>query len=57
VVPKFSPPGGTLYPDPEGDPPSSYLKTGIYRERRIQGPATLYLDNWRIAPSFDDVRR
>lgn len=48
VLPRYSPPSGTLYPG-SGDRAGSYVKTGPYRDPKVTTPATMYLDNWRIA--------
>jgi hypothetical protein len=55
VLRRFAPPGGTLYSG-SGPTAGSYVKTGLYRERTISEPATLYLADWRIAASADGVR-
>lgn len=47
VLPRYFPPGGTMYPGPDGVD-SSYVKTGLYRDPSIAVPGTLYLDNWVI---------
>jgi hypothetical protein len=47
VLPRMSPPGGTLYPG-SGSRGGSYVKTGPYRDQAMTEPGTLYLDDWRI---------
>jgi hypothetical protein len=54
VLPRFAPPGGTLYPG-KGDRAGSYVKTGPYRDPAVTTPETMYLDNWRIGTSRDAV--
>lgn len=50
VLARFSPPGGTLYPDL-----NSYLKTGYYRDERIGVAGTVVLDDWRIGTTYAAV--
>lgn len=50
VLGRYSPKGGTLYPNPDGDD-ASYVKTGYYRDAEIDRPGTIYFDSWRIGTS------
>jgi hypothetical protein len=47
ALPKYFPPGGTLYPDPSGVD-GGYVKTGLYRDPGITTPGTLYIAGWVI---------
>jgi hypothetical protein len=56
VLPRFSPPGGTMYPaEKSGEQPESYLKTGYYRSEDITTPGILYFDSWRVGSTRDAV--
>lgn len=54
VLPRFQPASGTMYPNPDGEP-TSYLKTGYYRDRDISTTGTIYFDNWKVGTSRNDV--
>jgi Polysaccharide lyase len=49
-IANYRPTGGTRY---DGD--NSYLKTGIYRDSAISEPATLFLNDARIASTYDSA--
>jgi hypothetical protein len=50
VLPKFSPPGGTLYPGL-----SSYHKHGLYCDPANTGVRTVWQDDWRIGRTYESV--
>jgi hypothetical protein len=51
VLPKFAPPGGTMYVNPADGSASSTVKTGYYRYRSIDSVGRIYFDDWRIGTS------
>jgi hypothetical protein len=44
---RYFPPGGTLYPGPNGVD-ASYVKTGLYRDPTIDQRGTIYFADWSI---------
>jgi hypothetical protein len=56
VLPRFAPPGGTMYVNPEDSSALSSVKTGYYRERSIDSVGRIYFDDWRIGTSVEVVR-
>lgn len=54
VLPRFSPPSGTMYPVSDGRP-TSYLKVGYYRNPDISQPGTIYFDDWKVGTTRDAV--
>jgi hypothetical protein len=53
VLPRFHPPGGTIYPSDE----TIYLKTGYYRNWGINEPGSVYYDDWRVGATLQSVAR
>lgn len=56
VLPRFAPPGGTMYVNPQDGSARSSVKTGYYRERSIDSIGRIYFDEWRIGTSVEVVR-
>ncbi|TWF78972.1 polysaccharide lyase-like protein [Pseudonocardia hierapolitana] len=56
VLPRFAPPGGTLYVNPDDGSARSSVKTGYYRYRSIDSVGRIVFDEWRIGTSVDVVR-
>lgn len=55
VLDKMNPPGGTMYPDDDGEGPRGYAKFGYYRKSGISAAGTVLYDEMRIGPSYDSV--
>lgn len=59
VLPACRPESGTLYPAGGGedvpDEPTSYLKTGYYRNADISTPGTIYFDSWGVGTAAEAV--
>jgi hypothetical protein len=56
VLPRFAPPGGTMYVNPADGSTRSSVKTGYYRDRSIDSVGHIYFDDWRIGTSMEVVR-
>jgi polysaccharide lyase-like protein len=56
VLPRFAPPGGTMYVNPADGSALSSVKTGYYRERNIDSVGRIFFDEWRIGTSVEVVR-
>jgi hypothetical protein len=56
VLPRFAPPGGTMYVRPADGSSRNSVKTGYYRYRGIESAGRIYFDEWRIGTSMDVVR-
>lgn len=49
------PPIPTLYPTETPTERASYFKVGLYRDRKVSEPATVYFDNVKIGRTFSSV--
>ncbi|MFC5231373.1 polysaccharide lyase [Pseudonocardia zijingensis] len=57
MLPKYSPPGGTMYVNPDDGSARSSVKTGYYRDRTIDSVGRIVFDEWRIGTTREVVER
>jgi hypothetical protein len=55
VLPRYAPETGTMYPNPDGGPVRSSVKTGYYRDRGIGAVGSIVFDDWRIGTTQEAV--